>query len=186
MAQDQRIRRVVWRRRDTTGTEWCELRVGPASSSMRGTLVMVSDGEPRRIAYAIDVDAEGRTRAVAVHGDGPTSASVALTSDGAGRWLRGGDVVVESPDALDVDLGFSPATNTLPIRRLGLGIGDSAEIGVAWVLFPSFEVEYGRQVYTRLAERRWRYQSTGFDAELTVDEDGLVESYADWESVARS
>lgn len=147
---------------------------------------MAWEGEPWRISYAIDLDAEGRTRAVAVEADGAAPVSVALVADGAGRWLRDGHVVIDSPDALDVDLGFSPSTNTLPIRRLGVAVGESAEIAVAWVLFPSFEVEYGGQIYTRLGERRWRYQSTGFDAELTVDEDGLVESYSEWESVARS
>lgn len=37
----------------------------------------------------------------------------------------------------DVDFEVSPATNTLPIKRLGLGLGQRAEVSVAWVRFPS-------------------------------------------------
>jgi uncharacterized protein len=184
---DERIRSVLWRRRDVPGTEWCELNVGAAAKAMHGVIAMAWDGQPWRIEYAIELDTAGLTRTVTIDANGGSSTvSLSLHADGQGRWRRGEAIVVDSPDALDVDLGFSPATNTLPIRRLGLAIGESAEIGVAWVLFPSFEVEYGRQRYTRLGERRWRYQSIGFEAELTIDEDGLVEDYAEWEAVARS
>ena len=45
--------------------------------------------------------------------------------------------------ALDVDLGHSPLTNTLPVRRLGLreaGRATPSTVEVAWVLLPSLEV----------------------------------------------
>ena len=178
--------RVLWRRTDVAGTEWCELRVGEAPS-LRGVVTLAWEGRPIAISYAIALDDAGRTRRVVMTADGIAAPiSVTLDADGKGRWSGADGVVVDAPDALDVDLGFSPSTNTLPIRRLGLAIGESREIGVAWVLFPSFDVEYGRQTYTRLAERRWLYRSPGYEAELTVDDVGLVERYADWESVAGS
>lgn len=179
--------RVLWRRRDVPGLEWCELRATEVPVSLRGVVVLAWEGTPWSVDYSIELDGAGRTRRAVISGSGALGRIwLDLEADGAGRWLSDGDVVVDAPDALDLDLGFSPATNTLPIRRLGLAVGESAEIGVAWVLFPSFEIQYGRQTYERLAERRWRYRSTGFEAELTVDEDGLVESYAEWEAIARS
>ena len=36
------------------------------------------------------------------------------------------------------------------------------------------------QTYTRLDEFTYRYASGTFEAELTVDDDGLVTSYAEW------
>jgi uncharacterized protein len=178
---------VLWRRRDVPGLEWCQLDATEAQTSLRGVLVLAWEGTPWRVDYSLVLDDRGRTRRAVISADGgPEPMWLDLEADGEGRWLRDGAAVLDSPDALDVDLGFSPATNALPIRRLGLAIGESAEIGVAWVLFPSFEIEYGRQTYERLAEQRWRYRSTGFEAELTVDEDGLVESYAEWEAIARS
>ena len=80
----------------------------------------------------------------------------------------------------DVDLGCSPSTNTLPIRRLRLGVGASQKIQAAWLRFPDFTIVKAAQTYTRLDEFTYRYASGTFEAELTVDDDGLVAAYADW------
>ena len=40
--------------------------------------------------------------------------------------------------------------------------------------FPSLAVEKTKQTYTRLDEFTYRYASGTFEAELVVDEDGLV------------
>jgi hypothetical protein len=79
----------------------------------------------------------------------------------------------------DVDLGFSPVTNTLPIRRLDPAIGESVAVTAAWVRFPELTIEPLPQRYTRLAERRYRYESAGgaFVAEIEVDDLGLVTTY---------
>ena len=84
----------------------------------------------------------------------------------------------------DVDLGCSPATNTLPIRRLRLAVGASHTIRAAWVRFPELVVEKAAQTYTRLDEFTYRYASGTFEAELTVDDDGLVAGYAVWRRTA--
>ncbi len=184
-------RDVLWQRSDVPGMEWCRLAIDPAGSSLAGTVVLAWDGAPWQIEYAIQLDPAGRTRLLTIGADGhadgaPLRVEIRLEADGQGRWTRDGAVVIDNRDALDCDLGFSPSTNTLPIRRLGLEIGQGREIAVAWLLFPSFEVVLGRQSYERLAERTWRYRSVGFEADLTVDEDGLVDAYYEWQAVARS
>jgi hypothetical protein len=86
---------------------------------------------------------------------------------------------------VDVDLSFTPATNTLPIRRLGLEVGDEAEIHVAWLVWPELSVRPVLQRYARLAEDRYRYAQDDFEAELTVDEHGLVLEYEGlWRAIA--
>jgi hypothetical protein len=83
-------------------------------------------------------------------------------------------------DALDVDLGHSPLTNTLPIRRLGLlsaPPGTSHTITAAWVLVPGLVVMPSRQTYTALGGGQVRYSSGTFTADLTVDADGYVTHY---------
>jgi hypothetical protein len=80
-----------------------------------------------------------------------------------------------------VDLGCSPSTNTLPIRRLRLGVGASHTIQAAWVRFPELTVVKAAQTYTRVDDLTYRYASGDFQAELTVDDDGLVTAYAAWQ-----
>jgi hypothetical protein len=88
-------------------------------------------------------------------------------------------------DCVDVDLSFTPATNTLPIRRLGLEIGDEAEIRVAWLVWPELTVRPVRQRYARIARDRYRYTQDDFEAVLTVDEEGLVLEYEGlWRAIA--
>ena len=88
---------------------------------------------------------------------------------------------------MDVDLSYTPATNTLPIRRLGLAVGEEAQIEVAWLVWPELEVRPARQAYSRLAQDRYLYKQGDFEAELVVDEHGLVLEYERlWRAVVRA
>jgi hypothetical protein len=83
----------------------------------------------------------------------------------------------------------SPVTNTLPIRRLKLAVGEDALVTAAWVKFPELTVSPLRQRYARLAENLYRYDSleSGFTAELMVDADGLVVEYGSiWRRIAEA
>ena len=62
----------------------------------------------------------------------------------------------------------------------GLGVGATKTIQAAWVRFPELTVVKAAQTYTRLDEFTYRYASGTFEAELTVDDDGLVTTYAEW------
>lgn len=182
---------ICWQRLDVPGMEWCALS-GSASRGrgIEGVALAALDGVPWRIEYSIEVDEAGRTRKVFVmprNGEMLHGSGLALESDGRGEWRSNGQLIVSAENCVDVDLGFSPVTNSLPIWRLGLGVGEQRDIRVAWVLFPSLEVVLGEQTYERAAERLWRYRSKGFAADLVVDDDGLVADYAGyWREVARN
>jgi uncharacterized protein len=182
---------ICWQRQDESGMEWCQ--VAPAASldgrRIEGVAVVVLDRVPWRADYVIELDASGRTRralVVARNGQESRSKSVALEADGRGQWRNNGQLMITDDQCLDVDLGFSPMTNSLPIWRLGLGVGERRDIHVAWVLFPSLDVIVGEQSYERFDERRWRYRSEGFAADLQVGADGLVDDYVGyWRAIAR-
>ncbi|HEV8365523.1 MAG TPA: putative glycolipid-binding domain-containing protein, partial [Gemmatimonadaceae bacterium] len=74
---------------------------------------------------------------------------------------------------------FTPATNTLPIRRLALTVGESTDVSAAWLRFPAMTLERLEQRYTRIGDSTYRYESAGgqFMRELTVTPDGLVHEY---------
>ena len=79
----------------------------------------------------------------------------------------------------DIDISCTPFTNTLPIRRLNLKIGESAEIQVLHVDCPQIRFEVSRQRYERLSESQYRFTSleNDFTAIITVDENGFVTDY---------
>src|SRR6202044_1818740 len=106
--------------------------------------------------------------------------TIELRSHHVGRWKLDGEGARHLDDCEDIDLGWTPATNTIPIRRLDLEVGDTASIVAAWVRFPELDVIVDQQHYTRLASDRWRYRSGEYDFELLTNvSTGLVLEYGD-------
>jgi hypothetical protein len=103
-----------------------------------------------------------------------------LATDGSARWGEmNGAHRVELDGCYDVALSCTPFTTTLPIRRLPLHVGDSAELAVALVDVETLEVRPVRRRYTRVSEREWAVTDLSPGAgdspsQLVVDEHGLV------------
>jgi hypothetical protein len=177
---------VMWRNLDEPGAERAIVGQTPQGWYLSGT-VLIALPEPTEVRYTIECDRAWRTRQVGVElaSDGE-GAKLRLSANAAGQWLRGGSEPLDLRDGVfDVDLGVSPITNTLPIRRLGLDVGQSASIAVAWVRFPSLEVVRSVQGYERIAPNVYRFTDDSFEADLVVDDFGLVVSYpTGWERVA--
>ncbi len=182
-------RSVCWRRFDGTAMETCRLMDGqdPTGPSLEGTVVGTNGPDPFVCRYGVGLDDAWQTRRVAIHvvtGDaGPRT--FLIIRDEASQWAIDGAAVPGVAGAIDIDLTFTPATNTLPIRRLGLSEGESAEVVAAWFRFPEMRLEPLRQRYTRVGPTTYRYQSdNGFEATLATDDQGLVVTYEDgWERV---
>jgi hypothetical protein len=160
------------------GLEHLLLGEGTADSVV---LALDAGGRPFRLAYALAWDARWRLREarLTVTTDDGTR-TLALQTDGRGRWR---DDRGERPDlegCLDIDIWPTPFTNTFPIRRRPLAVGERAEFVMAWVSAPALTVRPMRQGYTRLDDRRYLYENlegSGFRAQLPVDEDGIVLDY---------
>jgi hypothetical protein len=152
-----------------------------------GLILQAHEESPYVVRYAIEVDAAWRTRKVEVELEDGGQQGLSLTADGEGNWSHNGERLEQVAGCIDVDLEWSPSTNTLPIRRLELAIGETKSVAAAWVRFPSLEVQRIEQSYERLAERRFRYRSGRFTADLAVDEDSMILQYGvNWKAVATS
>jgi uncharacterized protein len=138
---------------------------------------------PARIAYQLSATPDGHTRHVSINVVRPAASNqLVLSSDGSGAWMDAeGQAIPTLSGCLDVDISCTPLTNTLPIRRLGLASGASADILVAYVKIPDLELRAVTQRYTRLPNignrMIYRYKSGIFQADITVDEYGLVLDY---------
>lgn len=175
-------RRVAWRRSDEVeADEHCTLTLRDSGLSLVGTVLGAEAGLPVRVEYRVLADRTGLTTAVHVRDlRGFQTRTLTLERNAKGSWTMDGAAVRGLKGCTDVDLGCSPSTNSLPIRRLRLGIGTSQTIQAAWVTFPELMVSKAPQTYTRIDEYTYRYASGTFEAELTVDDDGLVAAYAEW------
>ncbi|WP_322039138.1 putative glycolipid-binding domain-containing protein [Burkholderia diffusa] len=180
-----RTRCVAWQNTQTwQAAEWCRLVETHAAIDLLGAVAGAIDGTPFRVDYAIACGADWLTRSAHVTywlGAAPPR-QLAIERD-ASRWTIDGVDAPALAGATDIDLGFSPSTNTLPIRRLGLAVGASAVIHTAWLRFPAFEIVRGEQRYARTAEHVYRYESGTYAADIAVDDAGLVTDYDEWRRI---
>ncbi|NYE20027.1 hypothetical protein BJ991_002055 [Microbacterium immunditiarum] len=104
------------------------------------------------------------------------STSIRRERDG---WFIGGHRRHDLSGAEEVDISVSPLTNTLPIRRLKLEVGETADIVTAYISVPDLHVTPDPQRYTRLSADQYLYESrdSDFTAIITVDEEGYVLHY---------
>jgi hypothetical protein len=176
-------RRVSWRRTDEVQVaEHCAITVRDGGLSLVGTVLGAEGGIPVRIEYRVLADAAGAVTAVHVRDlRGFLQRTVTLERDAKGNWTVNGAIDRGLKGCTDVDLGCSPSTNTLPIRRLQLGIGRSRTIRAAWLRFPELTVEKAVQSYRRLDEFTYHYASESHEDEIVVDDDGVVARFAGWE-----
>lgn len=168
----------MWRAVGTEGHERGELLQAERHWIMSGTILRLSDGGPAEVKYEIISDAQWCTRIVSRQNDqGKKELQITRDDD---SWYADGKRLQLPRECTDVDLAWSPSTNTLPIRRLHLNIGiSSGPLTAAWVRLPELTVEALQQTYERTGPRAYIYRSRGgsFKANLTVDEDYLIVDY---------
>ena len=189
---------ILWRGIDEWRAEASSVELTSNGVRAAGTQ-FGTDPLPYRADYSLDATDGFVTRRfeVTTRGTGWSRRAV-LEHDGFGAWEcaveAAGDVDLPAPGveaetlagALDCDLGFSPLTNFMPVRRHRLHEGPGVEDFVmAWVSVPSLEVFASAQRYefvrqdddVRVVRFIDRGRFAGFTAELELDADGLVVFY---------
>ena len=127
--------------------------------------------EPFAIRYAVMADPEGRCRGVTARALGHPIL-LELFADGKGGWTDAdGQVIRELEGAIDVDLGITPVTHALAMRRLGLAMWKPVEVPVACLDVLAGEIELADRRYKRVGADRFRVEESatgaGESAELT-------------------
>jgi hypothetical protein len=164
-----------WQHVTETGHDECRLVRSSEGFALEGVAFLQLESAPAELHYSVLCCTSFCTRRARVSGTiGLHPVAFDITKSARG-WLMNGALA----PGVDVDLGFTPATNLLPIRRLALLPGQAAEAPAAWL-------DAGRGTLTRLAQRyerrgasRYWYSapSVGFEALLAVDELGFVVDY---------
>lgn len=172
-------RNVRWAPLAGEGLEHLHLTATPDGIAARSVVIGERGGVSYGVSYDIRCDAGWRVtqfQIEAAHGD-----RLALTSPEPGRWLAVDDTErADLAGCIDLDLAGTPFTNTLPIRRLGPALCTAAELRMVYVPFDTFEPFADAQRYSEIEPGRlYRYEAMdgAFDADLPLDEDGLVLDY---------
>ena len=197
------MRRYLWMKDDPPGMEQAELAIGADGLAAR-SVAFGTTPVPYRLDLDLTTGAGWVTRRMTLTATGDGWArSLVLDRSTAGVWtgeqsadgLEPPTVQTSAPtdavepadlpaDVLDVDVQWSPVTNLMPVRRLGLDrAGSAGTFTMAWVSVPSLAVTLDEQRYTLLGVDEGdvcaRFESGDgfFAAVIRCDADGVALDY---------
>ncbi|AIT61235.1 MULTISPECIES: putative glycolipid-binding domain-containing protein [Actinomycetes] len=162
---------IVWTGLEEPSRESCRIE-----SNLHGvTVVSDINGGVGACSYKLQMTEAWEFIDLVVRANG-RELELRLTERG---WEVDGEDRPDLQAAREVDISVSPLSNTLPIRRLDLAVGESADITTAYIRVPELEVTTDPQRYTRTGENEYLYESrdSDFRRSITVDGDGLVIEY---------
>lgn len=178
---------ILWKRLDVEGHDACRLMRRTGGWALSGRAVFDQASQPCCLSYEVSCDEAWHTRAATVTGwIGPRDLRFEIERAAPGVWRLNGDAQPQVAGLIDVDLGFTPATNLLAVNRLALGVGRQAPAPAAYLSFPELRLDRIDQTYVRLSGTRYAYASPayGYDEVLEVSEVGFVTDYPKlWQAV---
>ena len=171
---------LFWRRTDIEGLERLELVIESDRVLATSTVICLEAGG-FRLDHRWELGADWRARSVTVERWGAQSHGVLHLERAANGWQVDGAARSDLDGAEEPDLSVTPFCNSFPIHRLPQGARESLSLDTAFIDGTALTVARSSQRYDRQGPRRLRYVdlglSSGFEADLVVDEMGLVVTY---------
>lgn len=176
---------IVWQSLASPGLEHVRVRSEGDQLVAQGRTVRVFGGVLEDLRWRIECDPGWRTRSVRVLQHQRLHPILAAECDGHGGWfVQAGETLGKLVGCIDVDLGVTPFTNSLPIRRLKpWKTGEEVCLRVVMADPEAGTFRPVRQSYTLLDEdestRNFLYRNldSGLEAQLSVDPEGFVLDY---------
>lgn len=186
----------AWIKEDPIGIEQAVLNAEKGSTRI-DSFAIGSAPLPYRVHFLLELDENWVTRSLEIssQGDG-WKRHLELNRSATGIWVGESDGTGELPwieqgveptalpaHVLDVDVQYSPATNLMPVKRLGLNqTGRRETFTMAWISVPHLETYEDVQTYTILNgddSRLVGFESGdgSFKATIECDDDGVVIDY---------
>ena len=185
----QTLATILWRRLGQPGHDVCRLeRAGDNWQIDGGAAFRHEDGRVAQLHYRVRCDRAWHTQWCTVRGWlGGEAVDLSIVHDAHGGWKLNDAPAAELGHCVDLDLGFTPATNLLQLRRLHLASGEAADAPVAWLDLDGGGLTELQQRYERRSDSDYWYAAPRFDYEgmLEVTPDGFIRRYPSmWEAEA--
>jgi uncharacterized protein len=178
---------AAWMPLDRPGRDAALLRPIDGGWLLQGAASFDHDEGSAVAAYQVEADARWETKRGLISGflgDKPIQHEIERDNTGwrlNGAWIEGLEHLV------DLDYGFTPATNVLQLSRIALRPGERAEVPVAWFDLDSASLIELPQVYERRGESTYWYEAptVPYQGLLEIAPNGFVQSYPGlWRLVA--
>jgi uncharacterized protein len=170
---------IIWKGIRPNTTEYCSIKQEPNGIVVRGQITGLLEDRPINIYYAINLDKDYQINAVHLQCPFNNSFDVSLLHKDEKWYDLQGNHLSQYDDCDDVDISITPFTNTIPIRRLHLTLGESRKIPVIYIDPLENTLTRTLQRYTYMENSRYRYENltSGFVSEVITDSTGIVVEY---------
>lgn len=172
---------VLWHRLDKPGHDACQyIEEKNGDWTLEGSAVFFDARQVCQLRYKVVADASFRTRQAVVTGWlGTRAVDLQICTGRKGSWAVNGEDQPQLSGCVDLDLGFTPATNFLAIRRLNLSIGEGAQAPAAYLTFPQLNFSVLPQRCKRLTSTAYEYEAptVGYKDTLGISEQGIIKHY---------
>jgi len=169
-----------WRRSDGRSLEVLRLYGTPSGVIAHSNVVDASE-HAFGVEYHWTLDAAWRTQSLQLRVVHTTVHSLFIERADDAAWRIDGIHRTDLDGCEEIDLSITPFCNTLALRRFGPPPGGAGELTTLYLGFPDDSPIPSRQRYERLDDRVFKYvdlgRYSGFEARVTVDEHGLVQTY---------
>lgn len=175
-AQDKTI---VWKSTYINTTEFTTI-ISKDNIEVNGRIIGQGFGQLLNVNYNLEINNKWEIQKVRINSQSDNSFNIFLYKNKNNHWVNDdGEILNQLNNCTDIDITLTPFTNTLPIKRLNLNIGESKEIEVVYFDLPSNKFSPAKQRYTNLGNGFYKYESlaSGFTANLYVDNEGIVINY---------
>jgi hypothetical protein len=178
---------VVWRCLDTEGHDTCLFSKVGDEWVLTGTAIFKLEQDDAKLDYSVICDEFWSSRSARVRGQvGSRQIDFTILKTADNGWQVNNSLVAELDGLEDIDLGFTPATNTNAIKRLNLRSGSLGETRAIWLDNNDWTFKPLLQAYHRHSEFSYTYisPSNDYQTDLQVDDFGIIRLYPElWQAI---
>jgi len=170
---------IAWHGLSDDTSEVLELYYSENNIEVNSVISGNAEGIFVLVHYKLLLNSEWETVSVEIKADLGREETLYLLKKENGIWFKNGKVATELSKCVDIDISLTPFTNSLPVNRLKLKIGEENLIEVVYFDILNREVNPVQQRYKKLDDTSYRFQTvpSDFEAIITFDNKGLVTNY---------
>lgn len=170
---------ILWSGIEYYSLENCTIETTSADVIVDSVILGLYDGMIYRVKYDILLDKDWRTKSCSIESQINLEYKKNELVRHKEGWLLNGQIRTDFNECTDIDIPLTPLTNSLPVNRLKLDVGQEIEVTVIYIDLLEDTIKPVRQKYRRISSEIFKYENipNDFEAEIKVDESGFVIDY---------
>lgn len=179
---------VTWIGIEEDTVENCIITANEDFRVVTSTITGAMDAQKLNLSYKIILNKNWQVQSFVARNE-TNLFTFAATQYETGRWkneLNGN--LHEFDNCIDIDIFPTPFTNSLPLKRDPLKIGEEKYYSMLWIDLVEGKLRKDRQRYQRLTNTTYRFTSldTNFTADIEFNNRAIVEFYPGLFSLEKS